>query len=181
MKVQKYGSKARLLPNQLYTVRFSLKAETKEFSFTSRYSPLYSTVKIIRNDFPDLLEGVPDDRINFSIWQASLLANELANTDNITDTTFTYAVKQYVRYKTEYDLVRNLVMSLGMKAGVTDKTLGELRISKEVQTPELEEMLTKLNTEIRKWESAMSDAIQSRGAIRSGTDYPYPLNARVSF
>jgi hypothetical protein len=179
--IQKYGKQKRLLENQRYTITFSLQGETQTFSFTSRYSPLYSTVKILRNDFPDLFEGFTDDALHFAIWQASILAQQIALEDQFTDGKPSFAVKQYVRYKSEHDLIRSILISLGAQAGIAEKHLGEFKITKEMKTPELEKILAALKEEIRKWENAMGSVIRNRGAVRAGQSAPYPLNARVSF
>ena len=181
MGIQKYGSIKRLRENQLYTVTFSLNGESHQFSFTSRYDPLYSTVKILRSDFPDLFSEISDDALNFIIWQTSQLAQELADEQNFTDGKPSYAVRQYTRIKSEYDVVRNILIAISTKAGSEDKQLGEFKITKEYKTPKLKDILDTLAAELAHWEAAMGKVLQSRGAIRAGRDYEYPLNPRVSF
>lgn len=181
MSIQKYGSQKRLLENQLYTVKFTLDGEEKTFSFTSRYSPLYSTVKILRNDFPDLLGDIKDDALHFLIWQSSLLAQEIAGEENFVDGKPNFAVKQYVRYKSEYDTVRNILIAISSKSGAEEKHLGEFKITKEVKTPDLEAILKALKEELKKWEAALGNVLQNRGATRAGANFEYPLNSRVTF
>lgn len=181
MKIQKYGKTQRLLGNQKYTVSFALNGESTSFTFTSRYSPLYSTVKIIRSDFPDLFSEISDDTINFLIWQNSLLATEVGDAENIVDGVPNYAIKQYVRFKTEYNIVRNVLIAIGAEAGSTEKHLGEFKITKEVKTPELKAILDALKAELKEWETASGKVLQNRGATRALTNAPFPLNERVSF
>lgn len=181
MAIQKYGGTVRLMENQLYQVSFQLDGVSKQFSFTSRYSPLYTTIKILRNDFRDLFENIKDNTLNFQIWQTSLLANEIANEDSFLNGKPNFAVKQYVRFKTEYDVVRNILIAVSSKAGSEDKKLGEFSITREFKTPDIEAILKDLGAELKKWESAISDPLQNRGAVRANTNFPFSLASRVSF
>lgn len=180
MSVQKYGSKQRLMNNQLYTVTFTLDGEETNFSFTSRYSPLYSTVKVLRNDFRELFSEISDDSLNFLIWQASQMGEEIGDEEHWENGP-SFAMKQYVRYRAEYDVVRNIIIALGMSAGSTEKRLGEFTINKEIKTPKLEPILNSLKEELKKWEAAIGSIVRSRGAVRANDEYPYPLNPRVGF
>lgn len=181
MSVQKYGSKKRLYENQLYTVTFKLGGEEKTFSFTSRFSPLYSTVKVLRNDFPQLFADISDNTLHFLIWQSSQMGEEIGNEEEYADGKPSFAMKQYVRYKTEYEAVRNILIANSMHAGATEKRLGEFSINMEVKTPEIEAILKSLKEDLKKWEAAIGNVLQNRGAIRANDQYPYPLNARVNF
>lgn len=180
MKIQTYGSQTRLLENQRYSVSFNLRGQQRDFTFTSRYSPLYSSAKILRNDFAELFEGVSDDRLNFFIWQSSQLAFELLTEIDGDTTTVTFAMKQYARYKAEYDIIRAILIAYGSSAGSSEKFLGELKITKEIKTPEIEAILAGLKDEIRRWEASMDISPRVGGAVRAGAT-TFPLNARVSF
>lgn len=197
MSIQTYGSEKRLYENQRYTIRFSLSGETKTWTFTSRYNPLYSSVKVLRNDFPELFEEIKDDVLNFHIWQASDLAVQLVggvmmgeqittidtSSDAFVNGKPGFAIKQFVRYKAEYDIVRNILLTLSSKAGSEEKQLGQFTVTQEFKTPDIEAILKELGAELKKWEGAMGYTLQNRGAVRakSGTSGVYPLNKRVSF
>jgi hypothetical protein len=181
LAIQKYGSKPRLFNNQLYTVTFTLDGEEKTFSFTSRYSPLYSTVKVLRNDYPSLFADISDNTLHFQIWLASQMGEELGNEEEYADGKPSFAMKQYVRYKSEYEIVKNILIANSMHAGATEKRLGEFSINSEVKTPEIEAILKALKDELKKWEGAIGNVLQNRGAIRANDQYPYPLNPRVGF
>lgn len=180
MKIQTYGSQTRLLNNQRYNVSFSLRGQQRDFTFTSRYSPLFSSVKVLRNDFAELFQGISDDRLNFFIWQSSQLAVELMTEVGGDTDTVTFAMKQYARYKSEHDIIRAILIAYGSAAGMHEKFLGEFKISKEIKTPEIEAILAGLKEEIRRWETSMDISPRVGGAVRAGATV-FPLNARVSF
>ena len=58
--MQRYGTEIRLLENQIYTVTLTVRGQQKVVSFTSRYNPLFSTVRVIRSDFRDLFSAYTD-------------------------------------------------------------------------------------------------------------------------
>lgn len=181
MALQKYGKQQRLLNNQRYSVKFKAQGVTHEFSFTSRYTPLYSTAKIVRNDLGDLLTNITDDTINFSIWQTSLLVTEIATDDSFTNGVPNFAVKQYVRYQTEYNILRKILLILAANAGDETKTLGEFSVIKGTKAPYVKDLLGTIGAELKKWEAAISTPLTSRGATKALTNFPYPLNDRVGF
>lgn len=181
MAIQKYGNQPRLLNNQRYTLVLKAKGVTHQTTFTSRYSPLYSTSRILRNDLAEMFEKVSDDVLNFTIWQTSLLADEIASEENFTDGKPNFAVKQYVRYKSVYDLLRRILLHLSSSAGSINKILGEFTISKSIKAPYVKDLLSTIDAEVKKWESAITTPLQNRGAVRAGTNFPYPINPRADF
>lgn len=181
MALQKYGKQQRLMNNQRYKVRFTAKGVAQEFEFTSRYTPLHSTVKIIRNDLGDLLTKISDDTINFSIWQTSLLVQEIAVEDSFTNGVPNFAVKQYVRYQTEYNILRKILLILAANAGDETKTLGEFSVIRGTKAPYVKDLLNTIAGELKKWEAAISTPLTSRGATRAVANFPYPLNDRIGF
>jgi hypothetical protein len=177
--MEKYGSETRLLENQIYTVRLVLKNQEFETSFTSKYNPLYSNVRIIRGDYKELFAGHSDDEINMLIYQNSLNAIELANPAiDPTDTIPTY-VKQYVRYKTELDLITDIAMTQSVNVGEDAKTLDNMTIQKTRYAPNIAAMLKVAKERLAAWESLLYGMVaRPTGAVRAGgTDFP--LNARI--
>lgn len=64
----------KFLPEMRNTVGYEL-AEEYSFWLTSRYAPFYVSSRVIRSRFLGAEQKVPDDLINFYIYQASLEAN----------------------------------------------------------------------------------------------------------
>lgn len=173
-----YGEEERLLPNQEYHLSLSIKGETlQDVQFTSRYTPLYSTVKIIRSDFRTLFADYTDHEIYQSIHMNSLLANELAGEDLSADTPF-YA-KQYVRYKTEMDIITEVMVKVTSQSGSQEKSLGEFRIATDFKAPKLDGILKLLQTRLMAWEIQLTGATVDAGSsVRAGAS-EYPLRGRV--
>lgn len=178
--MEKFGQEVRLKENQLYVIELSLNGVTKTFQFTSRYNPLYTTPKVIRNDFPDIMQDISDDVIYFHIWQASLLAQETANEDHLRDGP-SFAVRQFVRYRTEYEIIRNILMTIGAKSGAREKKLGEYSISEKIYPPNLKNILADLKEELMEWEAAIGRRVGVYAAVRGGQSSPFPLRSRLDF
>lgn len=173
-----YGEGERLLPNQEYHLSLSVKNEPlKSVTFTSRYSPAYSTVRIIRSDFRTLFQDYTDIEIYQLIHMNSTLANEIASTEIGAEIPF-YA-KQYVRYKTELDMVTDLMIQLSSQSGSKDKSLGELRIANQYSAPKLDGIMKLLERRLMTWEVQLAGVQSSpSSAVRAG-DSEFPLNGRL--
>jgi len=186
--VERFGTEIRLEENQLYTVTLAVKGQHKVVSFTSKYNPLFSTVRIIRSDFRDLFSTYSDDDINRLIHDNSKLAMELVLEsgtgvviDLKADGGIPYAAKQYVRYKTELDLATNLFLTLATKGGQEDKTLADMRISRKVEAPSFSNVLKVLQQRLTSWEAQLIGRGATPGSsVRSGATV-YPRAGRVSF
>lgn len=186
--VERYGTETRLELNQLYTVTLTIKGQEKIVSFTSRYSPLFSSVRQVRSDFRDLFSTYSDDDINRLIHDNSKMAIELTSQSTTTtaidpdsEDGVPYAAKQYVRYKTELDLATDLFLTLTTKSGQEDKQLADMRIMKQVQLPYIDGILKVLQQRMASWEAqVIGMRAAPTSAVRAGGT-TYPLNGRVSF
>lgn len=187
--VQRFGTEIRLQENQLYTVTVKVKGQEKVVSFTSRYNPLFSTVRIIRSDFRDLFSIYADDDINRLIHDNSKLAMELTATATTAVVVINpnvangipYAAKQYVRYKTELDLATDVFLTLSTKGGQEDKQLADMRVMKQVQAPYVDSILKVLQQRFASWEAQLiGTKVKPTSAVRAGGTV-YPRNGRVSF
>lgn len=177
--MKKYGILPLLKENQIYTATLRIKDQEHSVTFTSRYSPLYSTVRIIRGDFKDLFADFNDDHINRLIHSNSLLVSDMTDIDE--DEGPTYAIRQYVRYKTELDLATDIFVTLYTKNGSEDKQLADMRVSKETRMNGIKDILKLLEEKVDQWELEAVGAIHSpKGAVRAGTT-PYPYSGRVAF
>jgi hypothetical protein len=176
----KFGTEIRLEENQLYTAVFRIKGQEKVVSFTSKYNPLFSTVRIIRSDFRELFADYSNDSINRLIHDNSKLALELSDVD-LEEEGVTFAAKQYVRYKTELDLATDLFLTLTTKSGEESKQLSDMRITRNVQLPYIDSVLEVLRKRLDSWEIQLSGMKAApTSSIRAGAS-TFPLNARVSF
>lgn len=177
---RKYDGEQHLMNNQEYTLSIKLSNKTHTFKFTSKYSPLYSTSKIIKNDLLDIVESIDDDVINFTIWQNSILANEVANTE-IKDGKIPFYAKQWVRYKTEIDLVYAVYLAISGKSGSVSKKLGNMLIEKRYKIPFLKDMLSELKKKLGPFDKQLTGVkVVGRSVLKAGKT-PYPLTQRRSF
>lgn len=177
--LEKFGTETRLMENQLYTVTLNVSGETSTFSFTSRYTPLYSTVKLVKSEFNRMFSVFSDDEINQLIQSNSILALEFANPAIDTQDDIPYYVKQYVRYKTQLDLITSLLIERSSQAGSSEKRLADLNIVKEYKTPELEGILKIIERRLAPWEAQLSGMkARPTGSIRSGNT-EYPIGTRL--
>jgi hypothetical protein len=112
------------------------------FSFTSLYCPLFTTVTKVRLEAGPAVDAIPDDTIYRLIHKNSLDAVDLANTYK--GTTLTYdtwgctwhdvpiILRRYVECKTAYDLLALIDLvggsGGGNPGGSQTKTLGDMTI-----------------------------------------------------
>lgn len=182
---QKYGDKQTLLPNQKYTLTFRYGDQVHETGFSTRIDPLYSTFETINFDLGEIADDIPMERILFLIFQNSILSQNIASEENLellkTQAKTPYVFKQFVRYRTELDIMTAVYFALSGRQGIENKILGELTIMrrKEFGMADLRTILADLKNKLREWERKLrgSDKVSPlRSAVRGGTANPYPLN-----
>lgn len=187
---KKYGTEETLLPNQRYTLR--MKHMDQEFSstFFTKLNPYYSNESLIRTDLGDVISTVPSDRIMMLIYNNSILAYNIASEDNIglleEEEKTPFVFKQYVRYRTELDLMTAVYMQLSGQQGSVNKILGELEIKRQHSfgSMNINSILNDLKRKLKEWETLLRGVAQktiAAAAVRGGKD-TYPLfNPRRSF
>lgn len=186
--IQKYSNTIKFLENQTYNLELKLPVinhteflKTNLIWFTSRYSPLYSSSKLIKMDLTSWLEGVNDDLINYAIYETSIFAESIA-VDDISETPD--YLKYYVRYKTEMDLLTSVYLGQVKFGGTVTKTLGDLTISRKPDLPSLDELLAIIRRKLAPYESQLLGATarpMPLGAVRAGKTAAFSLASRVSF
>lgn len=187
---KKYGTEETLLPNQRYTLR--LKHMEQEFttSFFTKLSPYFSNEPIIRTDLGDVISTVASDRIMMLIYNNSILAYNIASDENIealeAEDKIPFVFKQYVRYRTELDLMMAVYMHLSGRQGAVNKILGELEIKRQYTfgSMNLSAILEDLKQKLKEWERLLRGSTVgaiAASAVRGGKD-SYPLyNPRRTF
>lgn len=186
-----YGTEDTLLNNNKYSVFLELDDLTVRFSFTSKYSPLYASVDIIDGDIGPFIEGFTEEEINRQIHAVSIEAQKMAYNDTtFSDEAFDYEnppyfVRQYVRYKTEYNLAKKQYVKMARASG-NDKTLGDFSVSKDFSLSDLKELLGMLKDDLKPWADELTGRT-GRGQAgmlyftKSGNN-PSPLtNERTGF
>jgi hypothetical protein len=130
------------------------------YYFTTTYNPLYSSVRRIRLELGKLIANVPDDTINFAIFEASLEAAALSfgsTTEN--SGFFQFARRQFVT------CVAEILLLMGVGAGGGDgksKRLADLDVS--YRGSNTDELLNRALKCRARWEATLTSA----GALGPG-------------
>lgn len=179
---KKYGDEETLLPNQKYTLR--LKHMEQEFTstFFTKLTPYYSNIPLIHTDLGDVISTVPDDRIMMLIYNNSILANNIASEENLelleTEPKIPYVFKQFVRYRTELDLMMAIYLQLSGRQGSVNKILGELEIKRQYSfgSMNIDAILDDLKRKLKEWEGLLrgKNRTIASSAVRGGKE-TYPL------
>lgn len=183
---KKYGEKDTLLPNQLYTLSLNYKDQVFTSQFQTKLDPLYTTSRIVREDLGEMIDSVKDERIIYLGYLNSILAESIASEENLTlleeEKKVPYVFKQYVRYRTEYDIVSAMYMLISGKQGSVSKVLGEFEVERRHQFAGagVKDMLSDLSRKLNKAEKELRGEEASsplKSAVRGGTNNPYPLTS----
>lgn len=183
---QKYGEFETLLENQKYTLTFRQEEQEFESVFYTKLNPFYSTIKTIRADLGNILDDVPDGRLIYLIFDNSILSQNIASEENLqlleSEEKTPYVFKQFVRYRTEMDLMTAVYLLLSGRQGSVSKILGELEIlhRNDFGSMDISKILKDLKMKLREWEKQLRGSSASsplRGAVRGGTSNPYPLTS----
>lgn len=181
---QRYGDIETLLHNQKYTFSFVHADQEFSTSFYTKLNPFYSTIKRIQSDLGDIIDDVTDERLAFLIFDNSILSQNIASEENLalleSEDKVPYVFKQFVRYRTELDLMTSVYLQLSGRQGEVKKTLGELEISRKQNfgALDLKGILSELKGKLKEWEKLLRGTTASspvRSAIRGGSTNPYPL------
>jgi hypothetical protein len=123
-----------------------------QWSFTTSYSPMYTTLRRIRLSIGNFIEDVRDDTVNFAIYVASLMANEMTwNTSDADNEYYEFVRQQWAHCKAEELLLMN---TIGGAGSLKSKQLGDLRVEYNTSsnsTPALDRAIECQ----KKWEGAL--------------------------
>lgn len=181
---QKYGEIETLMYNQRYTLGFRYKDQQFTNSFYTMLNPFYSTPKRIHTDLGEILSDVEDHRLALLIFDNSILSQNIASEENLalleSESTVPYVFKQYVRYRTELDIMTSIYLMLSGRQGSVSKVLGELEVTRQQNfgSLNLNSILGDLKAKLKEWEKALRGTLSSspvRSAVRGGSSSAYPL------
>lgn len=110
------------------------------YYYTTTYSPLYSAVRRVRLELGPVVSEIPDDTINFALFEASLEADALTFTTSVSLTGsaltfFQWARRQFVTCVAELILLN--AISGNADTGAKTKRLADLSISYHGSVDEL--------------------------------------------
>lgn len=192
---KKYTTINKLKFNNKYQVKINIGSQSFEWNFNTRMTPMFSTVKKVLEDCGEFLEGFTEEYIGSVIHRNSIelldLVNGLAeenimnvtidqNEDGYYNTTYRL-VNNWVRLKTEMDLIYAKYYGESLRYGSVSKSIGDISIEKSVKLPYIDELLKR----IQKQFEVIDEAIRNSGlnfvgsAVKGAIRFTY--NERGNF
>jgi hypothetical protein len=148
------------------------------YGFTSTYTPLFATTNQVKMDISKALVDISDDLIYSTIRSNSIdvqyMASQTYVEDNFVDwNNPPYAVKQYVRYKTDCDLIVNMYAGSTTQTGNTVQ-LGDFSYSgSSAQSTLYYGLLGELKKRTEYWRKRIGSAPASpRSYVKGGSNWP---------
>lgn len=197
---QRFNSIAKLNFNNRYKVRITIDNEPIEWSFSSVLTPYWTTIKKIQEDIGEFIPGFTDEYIASMIHRNSLELlhriqeaeegsseglNESAVESTTTNVDGEYEsksrlVNNWVRYKTEIDLIYARYFGISFKYGAKEKSIGDIKIRDERKLPYIDNLLDKLNGYLKDTENAIFGSMNFAATFQKGsTKYDYETVART--
>ena len=186
---KKYGTVKRLKPNNVYEVHLCLDKDIVKWNFVSHLNPLFVSSKKIWEDIGEFIEGFTERYINSMIYRNSVevieLIDELANQEeaieNVTyeinedgDYTTTYRViKNWVKFKTEIELVMARYYGISYRYGSIRKEVGDISIEKSTKLPYIDNLLDRLKDQFEEADKVIRGLNTVASAIKGGDNYSY--------
>jgi hypothetical protein len=191
---RKFGTVNRLKPNNKYEVQFCIDKELFKWHFVSKLNPLFCTSKKILEDIGEFIEGFTNEYIHSMIYQNSVsvieLIDELANSDDAVENvtyeqdadgnyTTTYrAVKNWVRFKTEIDLIYARYYGISLRYGSVRKEVGDIKIQKDTKLPYIDNMLDRLKDQFKEADDTIRGVNVVASGVKGINNYSYDDWAR---
>ncbi len=98
------------LSKEIASTDGTLLGEDFTFSFTTTYTPLWSSVRKVRLEIGALIKNIPDDTINLALLEASLEAEEMNWKKELVNTTlYQHARREYVTCRASGTLLNNIL------------------------------------------------------------------------
>lgn len=186
---KKYGTVKRLKPNNVYEIHLCLDKDIIKWNFVSHLNPLFVSSKKIWEDIGEFIEGFTERYINSMLYRNSVevieLIDELANQEeaieNVTyetnedgDYTTTYrAVKNWVKFKTEIELVMARYYGISYRYGSIRKEVGDISIEKSTKLPYIDNLLDRLKDQFEEADKVIRGLNTVASAIKGGDNYSY--------
>lgn len=197
---RKYSSVEKLKFNNKYTVRTVIGGKEFTWSFKSKLTPLWCSIQRIHEDIGEFIQGFTDeyienmihrnswellDRIKDAVEEGSEDLNEKAEPLTIAnpltgayESTYLSA-NNWVRYKTEIDLIYARYYGISFNYGTKEKEIGDIRISNNVKLPYIDQLLDKLRKGLDDMEEDIFGAHMIAASFQKGrVKYDYETVAR---
>ena len=189
----------QLNSNMIYNVTFRLPGVIDlNWSFTSRYNPYFSTVKMVRETAGAAINDITDSTVATAIYVASCLCNDiiLGDVSVIGDEAIASQLainsmyvreqtkQEFTKYTAAYTLLNQLTAEYVTRGETESKKLGNLAIeNRSSNNVDLSPMLSYLQKMITYWENKLRNEAKGgksiASAVRSINKASYPLGSRV--
>ena len=186
---KKYGTVKRLKPNNVYEIQLCLDKDIIKWNFVSHLNPLFVSSKKVWEDIGEFIEGFTERYINSMLYRNSVevieLIDELANQEeaieNVTyeinedgDYITTYrAIKNWVKFKTEIELVMARYYGISYRYGSIRKEVGDINIEKSTKLPYIDNLLDRLKDQFEEADKVIRGLNTVASAIKGGDNYSY--------
>ena len=193
---KKYGTVRRFKPNNVYDVQICIDKEMISWNFVSHLNPLFVSSKKIWEDIGEFIEGFTERYINAMIYRKSVevieliddLANQEEAIENVTyeqdeygEYTTTYrAVKNWVKSKTEIELVMARYYGISYRYGSVKKSVGDLEIEKSTKLPYIDDLLDRLKKQFDEADKVIKGLNIVASAVKASINYSYEDWERIT-
>lgn len=191
---KKYGTVKRLKENNKYEIQICIDKDIYKWNFVSKLNPLFVSSKKIWEDIGEFIEGFTEEYINSMIYRNSVevieLIDELANSDDAIEnvtyekdadgnyTTTSRAIKNWVKYKTELQLVMARYYGISYRYGSVRKEIGDISIEKSTKLPYIDNLLDGLKDQFEEADNAIRGINIVASGVKAITNYSYEDWAR---
>lgn len=185
--LSKYNDNPLLTENNKYIVGISIDKEIHEWYFNSKQNPMFTNSKKIFEDIGEFIQGFTEEYVNNKIYDNSvavislideLKENDIENVTYETDDNGFYtssykAVSNWVRYKTDIDLIMARYFGISYNYGTQLKEIGDIKIEKTVKLPYIDNLLAGLKRDFELADEAIRGKNSVATAVKAGTQYKY--------
>lgn len=191
---KKYGTVQRLKANNKYEIQLCLDKEIFKWHFVTKLNPLLVSSKKIWEDIGEFIEGFTEEYINSMLYRNSVevieLIDELANADEAVEnvtyetdnegniSTSSRAVKNWIRYKTEIELVMARYYGISYRYGTVRKEVGDISIEKSTKLPYIDNLLDRLKDQFEEADNTIRGINIVASGVKAITNYTYDDWAR---
>lgn len=192
---KKYTSVEKLKFNNRYKIQIKINDKDIEWQFVTRFTPMFCTVKKIQEDIGEFIQGFTEEYIMSVIhrnsWEIVNRINEALEDDTASEgmsiedpivpdaetneyTSPNRAVSNWVRFKTEIDLIYARYYGISYNYGSVTKTIGDISIQKSTKLPYIDELLKRLKNDLAAAEEAIFGGMNFIGsAVKGSVNYEY--------
>ena len=193
---KKYTSVQKLNFNNRYKIHIKINDKDIDWQFITKLTPMFCTVKKIKEDIGEFIQGFTEEYIISKIHSNSCeIINRInealedeENTENVIvenaiepdAETNEYSsphrlVSKWVKLKTEIDLIYARYYGISYNYGSVTKTIGDISIQKSTKLPYIDELLKRLNGDLEKTEEEIfGGGINFIGsAVKGSVNYQY--------